>query len=69
LMLNQAENTQRALRLSVRTTAFHVVKTGSTPVGRAIFSSLDLTCLHKGVASLDGNCRVFIIFRDFDDGR
>lgn len=25
----------RALRLSVRTTAFHVVKTGSTPVGRA----------------------------------
>ena len=25
-----------ALRLSVRTTAFHVVKTGSTPVGRAI---------------------------------
>jgi hypothetical protein len=26
-----------ALRLSVRTTAFHVVKTGSTPVGRATF--------------------------------
>lgn len=26
---------RRALRLSVRTTAFHVVKTGSTPVGRA----------------------------------
>ena len=37
LTLNRAENTQRALRLSVRTTAFHVVKTGSTPVGRAIF--------------------------------
>ena len=26
-----------ALRLSVRTTAFHVVKTGSTPVGRTKF--------------------------------
>jgi hypothetical protein len=28
---------QRALRLSVRTTAFHVVKAGSIPAGRATF--------------------------------
>ena len=33
-----ATRKQGALRLSVRTTAFHVVKTGSTPVGRAILS-------------------------------
>ncbi len=35
---------QRALRLSVRTAAFHVAETGSTPVGRAntfqVFSTL-----------------------------
>lgn len=37
---------QRALRLSVRTTAFHVVKTGSTPVGRAtLFQASDIVDL------------------------
>jgi hypothetical protein len=43
LTLNWAETFKCALRLSVRTTAFHVVKTGSTPVGRTIFSPLSET--------------------------
>ena len=45
----------RALRLSVRTTAFHVVKTGSIPVGRATLSLLQLSAWPMTVKGLHDN--------------